>query len=219
MTRRTGRSRTLLAIWLPYNFPARGRNCRRSFPWLRIGSFVPVGRSVYGLPQLFRKTTQSWPTAERPATARLTASLIRLPDGELERRDPRFKDFVLFDHSFSKGASGCPIFLANGHVVAMCCTSAAEIGSSHEDTTGLRIDCLRELLTYHNLNGPSSTNGKPLVGRPDWGPDPRLDQFRRAVSLVRDADRLRRAGKNRAAIEICNEVLRRRKPEYGGERL
>ena len=82
----------------------------------------------------------------------------------------------------------------------------------------MKVDCVRELLAYHKLDGLTPTSGRHSPGRPDWGPDPRLEQLRKAVRLVREADGLRRCGKNRAAVERCNEALSSAE-NYGGALL
>ena len=94
----------------------------------------------------------NWPIVGRPLAARLTTSLLRPAVTETERTNSRYKQFVYLDHNESDGASGCPIFLANGHVAAIECSSRS-LSEEVEQIAGVRIDCLRELLTYHNLNG------------------------------------------------------------------
>ena len=49
----------------------------------------------------------------------------------------------------------------------------------------MRIDRLRELVAYHSLEALLPNVLKPEGPSSDWGPDPRLNELRRAVSLAR----------------------------------
>ena len=168
------------------------------------------------------RTVQWPPGAQAPTATFVSCTILRRTedapaqgksDSNLDRR------YLWFDIDGYVGRSGCPIFLVNGHVVGVAVggTDSAAIDGLSWDC-GFRSDCLRELLAYHKLDegrfGTAMSRGKGA----DWGPDPRLDAFRKAVPLVREADELRRSGKYREALKKCEEALSLA-PEHGGALL
>ena len=72
---------------------------------------------------------------------------------------------------------------------------------------GPRVDCLRELVTYHRIGGLTGPAAKPVDPRPDWGPDPLLGNYRKAVQLLDEADELRRSQRYDMARQNCDEAL------------
>jgi tetratricopeptide (TPR) repeat protein len=161
------------------------------------------------------------PGIDRPATASFLTGVIRPANDELERKDQVYGQLVFLDAGCTNldGISGGPIFLGNGTVAALAIRSNSwgKPPREHEELVGLRIDCLRELVTYHKLGGwlPGLAEAAP---RADWGPDARIHQLRRAVSLMRQARDHRKAGRNSTAVGICNDVLGIA-PDYGGALL
>jgi len=128
--------------------------------------------------------------------------------GSRDSREPQ-----LVQHSISSwfGASGAPIFLANGHVVAINAgvTTVRQGGLTRELPLGVRIDCLWELIAYYNL-----ANQLPI---PVSEASLHLDRYRQvddyemrchtAMALVNQCDRLMLMGDFQLALEKCNQAL------------
>jgi tetratricopeptide (TPR) repeat protein len=163
---------------------------------------------------------ESWPTAVRPARASFSASVIRPASSEDERVKLQYKSFVYCDIGFVEGGSGGPVFLDDGSVVGIVVSGApySRFAGRLDELRVLRIDRLRELIAYHKLQGAMPKLVKTAAVCPGWGPDPRLDELRTAVSLVRRAGELRRVGSYKGSVEICNSALRIA-PDYGGALL
>ncbi len=119
----------------------------------------------------------------------------------------------LVQHSISSwfGDSGAPIFLPNGHVVAIhtAVATACQDGLTRELPFGVRIDCLWELLAHYNL-----TDKLPI---PVSEASLNLDRYRQvddyemrchtAMALVNQCDHLMLMGDFQLAQEKCNQAL------------
>jgi tetratricopeptide (TPR) repeat protein len=160
-----------------------------------------------------------WPTPSRPAAADFSSCVIeRMLDAarngnQSARTDER--QFLWCSASSGPGNSGSPLFLPNGHVVGIV-THGGPSGlpaGAYRDL-GFRIDCLRELLTYHRLDDSKISSARAEALRSDWGPDPQLGDFREAVKLVRAAADLQTSGKLRESQMKCDEALALA-PRYG----
>ncbi len=157
------------------------------------------------------------PDDGHPAAASLSTSIIHRASDGAERSERAPAPFIFLDarHTHLGGTSGAPIFLADGLVVGLVTTSRferTEPGKRNE-MAGLRLGCLRELITYHGLQElmPGLTKA---AARRDWGPDPNIQRLRRAISLVRKVREDRDAGRYAAAVDMCNSALAIA-PDYG----
>jgi len=127
------------------------------------------------------------------------------------------RKWVWFNNGLGPGASGSPVFLRNGHVAAvLCCRFELTPAGYSYSSCAIRSDGLRELLAYHRLDGPGAI--ATAAARREWGPDPRLEQFRQAVGLVRDAKGSVRTGEYAVAANRCARALVLA-PKYGGALL
>ena len=124
------------------------------------------------------------------------------------------RQWVRFDSRVGAGSSGAPLFLSNGHVVAIK-NMRNDTGTQMYRDSGLRVDCLRELLAFHALADMPQVAVDKARSNPDWGPDPRLSPSRKASRLVREADSLRRSGMYAQASEKCNQAIDL-VPKYSG---
>ena len=156
---------------------------------------------------------QPWPAVGETPQASIREGIVNqlVPlkaFGSRASREPQ-----LVQHSISSwfGASGAPIFLPNGHVVAIntAIATAHQNGLTREVPLGIRIDCLWELLAYYNLNDklPIPLSEASL----------KLDRYREvdhyemcchtAMALVNQCDRLMLMGDFQLALEKCNQAL------------
>jgi tetratricopeptide (TPR) repeat protein len=142
--------------------------------------------------------------------------VIDYPGGEIMPGDAFPTDEAIYfdwDLSPSAGLSGCPVFLANGRVAGIA-TSSVGTSGGYKQVSAMRIDHLHELLTYHGLGGRLRRPVPAAQPRLDWGSDPHIKEFRKAVSAVRESRALMRAGDYRLATDRCNEALTLA-PAYG----
>lgn len=111
------------------------------------------------------------------------------------------------------GSSGGPLFLENGRVIALCsCGSQSTKGVPHDEF--IRIDLVRQALSQNGLLGHSGREFDRESAQGCASLDARLERFRRAVQLVREAGELRLSGRYHEAGENCNKALQL-VPEYG----
>lgn len=158
-----------------------------------------------------------WPSADRPAVARYCTSTLRPAFAEPERTRPEFQDHLFCDIGEISGGSGGPVFLSDGRVVGIL-TGTADYSKTigkPDELRVLRIETLRELLTYYQLWNLMPMPPQPVKVRSDWGPDPRLSELRAAVALARKARELRNAGQYDHAVECCDRALLKA-PDYAG---
>ena len=157
--------------------------------------------------------TSHWPGLGEKAAATLREGVVcRLSDfhgnagvapGELQ----------YVQHSMANwfGFSGSPIFLPNGHVVALN-NSAKTIKQGDFQTQlayGIRVDCLWELLAWHGLDSevPLPIDKSQLLLDRYRRPDESDAKFRQAKQLVADAGMLTDELKFAEAGEKCNQAI------------
>jgi hypothetical protein len=178
-------------------------------PELRVLDAQPVAARGYS-----EGSRHAWPPGGLPSRTSFVAGILGLRLICEDDRGGPAPDYVYLAVDFDGAASGSPIFLKNGHVVALV-ASERRCSATVQQVQGLRVDSLDELVAYHGLRGLLSRDGTPASPRADWGPDPQLEQLRQAVRLVREAERLRVAGKYGEAGRRCNDALAIA-PRYGG---
>ena len=157
--------------------------------------------------------TSHWPGLSEKAAATLREGVVcRLSDfhgnagvgpGELQ----------YVQHSMANwfGFSGSPIFLTNGHVVALN-NSAKTIKQGDFQTQlayGIRIDCLWELLAWYGLDSqvPLPVDKAQLLLDRYRHPDSGDEKFRQAKKLVAEAGLLTDELKYAEAGEKCNQAI------------
>jgi hypothetical protein len=114
----------------------------------------------------------------------------------------------------TEGTSGSPFFLESGAVVAIACSEITK--GPQLSSQGIRIDCLWELLFYHNLQDKvsQSVDRERVAEFTEPVLDPKIHDFRRAVQLVQEAKHYTSLGEYRQAGECCNQAIRL-VPRYG----
>jgi hypothetical protein len=154
-----------------------------------------------------------WPTSSRAARAKYATAIIGsiLHDDDNENAPIEERRMMWYDPYLGAGSSGCPLFLPNGQVAGL--TVGGSVGDSSPGCA-IRVDALRELLAWHGLATAEPGWLAAARKRADWGNDRRVDDYRRAIELVSEADRLRRAEDYLAAQTRCNEALALA-PDYG----
>jgi Trypsin-like peptidase domain len=160
------------------------------------------------------------PTETNPANASLARGTVCAAIERLGRIQSSYKEFFLRGVVDLHGGSGGPAFLCDGGVVGVVTGGVPDSGSSKRQgyACGVPIAELDELVAYHGLHDWVPIPAKAVVPRRDWGPDPRIPEFRQAVALVRQARELRKSARYRSAVETCNKILAAI-PEYGGAQL
>ena len=140
--------------------------------------------------------TTHWPeAADKPQASFREGAVTRLaPLRGSDNRECKQQQHV--QHSISSwfGSSGSPIFLPNGHVVAID-TEGGQFRRNDRTTDiafGVRIDCLWELLAYHNLTDqvalPAGIGDIDLACYQQT--DPQDAKSHSAMALVNACDRL-----------------------------
>jgi hypothetical protein len=177
-----------------------------------LSSQAEVGHLGYTEP-VHSDFTRPSPAHPQSATGLVTAmfDLGGDPDAPAERRQ-----WIQSSARLGSGASGGPLFLASGRVVGLYQGDVKD-GPGDWKAEFCRADLVREILAYHHIPGSPECAARSQP-RADWGPDPRLDRLRRAVSLVREAVERRRRGACRDAVLRCNEAIDLA-PEYAWARL
>ncbi len=160
-----------------------------------------------------------WPTASRPANAAVVNGEILKMFDEFDQMNVPIHErrAVWYSPGLEGGLSGAPVFLENGHVIAIACQEHI-FRNGDTLSRGYRVDCLRDLLAYYGLDEPKPGAEQSTTTHPDWGPDPHIHQYRQAVRNVREADGLRRAGDYVAASQKCNDAIGLA-PDYAGAYL
>ncbi|MBM3999558.1 MAG: PDZ domain-containing protein [Planctomycetes bacterium] len=115
------------------------------------------------------------------------------------------------------GASGSPLFLANGRVAGIHNSYRTQRTSQYlaQLSHGIRIDCLWELILYHKLDNlfpvPVSRDSVNLA-RFD-APDEEIEKYRKIWALLVEADRLMLDRKFAEAAQVCKQAIASA-PEY-----
>ncbi|MDB5350905.1 MAG: hypothetical protein JWN86_2152 [Planctomycetota bacterium] len=164
-----------------------------------------------------------WPTQSRLAVATLHPGIVRTHDTYtfFDGGHPGSRQVLEHSAATPEGSSGSPVFLPDGKVVGIHNILRLQ-GPEGDVQSGMsvRVDALWELLVYHGL-----ANKIPAASRP-WdvfvpaepAAEPRRENLRRAVRLVRKAEALTAKNEHRAAGEKCNEAIQLA-PEYAGAYL
>jgi tetratricopeptide (TPR) repeat protein len=156
---------------------------------------------------------QNWPAAgEKPQASFRDGAVNRLgPLKESGNRDSRELQAVQYSIAAWFGASGAPVFLPNGHVVAINAWGRETHYGPHTTDLvfGIRVDCLWELLAYHNLTDqvpiPASEANVNLARFREV--DPYEASCHAAMALVGQCDRMMLRGDFQLACENCNQAL------------
>ena len=161
-----------------------------------------------------------WPVMSQPATATLAAAVLRRSTDDFERVDRPIEklQWVWFESNLEDGMSGAPVFLQNGHVIAVVARRDSWRGIEAPLCDSYRVDCLRELLAHYRLYDLDPNALADSLPNPVSRPDPLRQQCRTARQFIREAEVLRRAGDYFAASRRCNEVLGLF-PKYSGAAL
>lgn len=110
------------------------------------------------------------------------------------------------------GFSGSPLFLPNGHVIGLhhASRSAEEGPYRIRLSHGVRIDCLWELLVYHDLDGqlPQKIDRSSIDLTRFSQPDPNLPKLEKVVQLLTEIAKLATRREYAEASTRCNEILR-----------
>jgi tetratricopeptide (TPR) repeat protein len=140
--------------------------------------------------------TEGWPSLGDKAAATYHDGVIsRITDFRMSPSGPpEEQQYVQYTMATWPGFSGSPVFLSNGHVVAihnMGRTVPGNNGVVASIPYGVRVDCLWELLLHHKLDAMVKLpvdKSKLRIAR--WlERDERDEQLRKAISLVAEADR------------------------------
>ncbi len=137
--------------------------------------------------------TSHWPALGEKAVATFREGVIsRLTDFHNDASRPD-AELQYLQHSMTSwfGFSGSPIFLSNGHVVALNNSARAMKQGEHqiELAYGIRIDCLWELLAFHGLDSQvplPKPKSELLIDRYNR-PDPLQEKLYKAKLLVNEA--------------------------------
>jgi tetratricopeptide (TPR) repeat protein len=176
--------------------------------------------------------TEGWPGIGEKAQATLREGIVCRVSDFYGRVNLPSAELQFVQHSMTSwfGFSGSPIFLTNGHVIALNNSVSAMKRGEHqiELAYGIRVDCLWELLAHHKLDEKVSvpvSNAKLLLERYER-PDPEEQKLSRARQLVKEAQGLlahqkfsEAAIKCKDAIELCPgyaEAYRCRSDVYSG---
>ena len=157
--------------------------------------------------------TRCWPEpAEKPQASFRDGVVNRLaPLCGSDGRECKLQQHV--QHSIPSwfGSSGGPIFLASGHVVAID-TESGQLRRNDRTANvnfGVRIDCIWELLAYHNLTDqvtlPAGTGTIDLACYQRT--DTQDAKTHSAMALVSACDRLMLSGDFELACEQCNQAI------------
>lgn len=168
--------------------------------------------------------TRHWPAEGHIAQASFQEGAInRISDFAGDVNAPRAK-LQMVQHSMAGwfGMSGSPIFVPNGHVVAINASRVQNWRGKFSTSRGcaVQVDCLWELLVYHNLVDQVNANGvRPTVDISQYqGSAPREAEIQAARRLVESCAGLTKHKQYAAAVEYCNQALRIA-PDYARARL
>ncbi len=152
-----------------------------------------------------------WPDEIHPTSSTFSCCEVGAMSNSWTHRNPSVpverRQYLVYDYDLGAGASGCPIFSAKGHVVGMATNGSETLESDGRLTDfGPRIDCLRELLSYHNLGDTNVAHSKKRESR-GLRARPTTGKFRTAVQLVAEAETLRLSGRYDESRKKCDAAL------------
>lgn len=158
--------------------------------------------------------TESWPSVGQKAEATFRQGVVcRMTDFMNDVNAPS-NELQFMQHSMANwfGFSGSPIFLKNGHVIALnnCGTTKKKGNLITSLAWGVRVDCLWELLKQHGLWSQVAISADPSTVDVERfsQPDPTEAAFNQARRLVAQAriDLMRKD--ELEAVRKCNEASR-----------
>lgn len=158
--------------------------------------------------------TESWPAVGQKAEATFRQGVVcRLTDFVNDVNAPA-NQLQFMQHSMANwfGFSGSPIFLTNGHVIALnnCGTTKKKGNLITSLAWGVRVDCLWELLKQHGLWDQVAINADPSAVDVERfaQPDPAEEAFSQARRLVAQAEIDLMRKDELAAVKKCNEAAK-----------
>jgi hypothetical protein len=181
-----------------------------------IGDLTGRPFGILGFPSSIK---YHWPTRSESITPKLSIDRV---ERNLAYKTDRFENLVedqtatIRERSWVKtpptlgrGASGAPLFLENGHVIAVSYWSSREFwdGEYHAHQYAIRADAIRELIAHYRLLGENEGDDPQVPRVPKPGGDQRLARFRVAVDKSKLSDRKRLARKFDDAGTLSNEAL------------
>lgn len=156
--------------------------------------------------------TINWPAiGEKPKSTFRAGVISRLTDF-YGNANANKEELQHVQHTMSNwfGFSGSPIFLSNGHVVAIN-NSTRSISKGNLSTTlsyGIRIDTLWELLAFHGLEKKVAIDSKPQLVDRFKKIDKKEIDYRKAVDLVTKARLKRNSGELYEGATLLNEAIK-----------
>ena len=158
--------------------------------------------------------TLAFPGREEKAQGTYHVGVVsRLTDFRMSvKAPPEELQFVQHTIQSFGGFSGSPIFLPNGHVVAIhnCSVGRENSGKRVDITRGIRVDCLWELLVHHGLDSkvPVPVDKSKLRIERWLQLDEDEKKFRKAQNLVAEAANLIDFEQEfQAGIYKCTEAI------------
>ncbi|MCC6491747.1 MAG: serine protease [Pirellulales bacterium] len=154
--------------------------------------------------------TECWPAVGQKAEATFRQGVIcRITDFTNDVNAPsRQLQFVQHSMASWPGFSGSPIFLPNGHVIALNnCGTTKKLGERITSLAwGVRVDCVWELLKQHGLWNEVSIAARPEDVDVDRysQPDPAAQSLAEAQRLVAEARIDLMRDDVQAAVDKCN---------------
>jgi len=162
-----------------------------------------------------RQVQAAWPALGEEAQATYHDGVVsRLTNFRLSVSAPEEeRQFVQSTLGNWPGFSGSPLYLSNGHVVAInnSWRPAEDRGVKLQISQAIRVDCLWELLVHHKLDSKVPVPiDKSRLRIARWlKPDEVEKQFRRAVKLVDEAAYLiDYRNEFLAGVAKCDEAIR-----------
>jgi hypothetical protein len=174
------------------------------FPAHSTGKLVGPGRQV----------RVAWPALGEKAQATYHDGVIsRLTNFRLSVDVPEEElQFVQTTLGNWPGFSGSPIYLSNGHVVAInnSWRQAEARGVKVQISQAIRVDCLWELLVHHGLDRKVPVPiDRSRLNIKRWLVDSAADkQFRRAIKMVEDAASLIDTQEFMAGVKKCDAAIK-----------
>lgn len=168
----------------------------------------PIG--LLGFPGSDTKLTDD--DLARPQATYHHGVVSRMTDFRMKNAVPNNRR-QLVQHTASgvPGASGSPLFLADGRVVGVHSALRVEATDVYREQTshGIRIDALWELLAYHKLDDkvPLPVDRASLDTARFDKPDPEIEKFQKVWKLLDEAEELYSQGEFAEAGNRCNDAI------------
>jgi S1-C subfamily serine protease len=168
----------------------------------------PIG--LLGFPGSDTKLTDD--DLDRPQATYHHGVVSRMTDFRMKNAVPNnFRQLLQHTASGVLGASGSPLFLADGRVVGVHSALRVEATEIYREQTshGIRIDALWELLAYHKLDEkvPLPVDRTTLNTARFDKPDPEIEKFQKVWNLLGDAEDLVAKGEFAEAGNRCNDAI------------